>query len=452
MLQRIREHLTVILIGLLPFHALLVTALTKLLIGPGHEPLFLLALWKEALLALILFCSLCELGIKRRMLSLRDLLDVCIIAVLLYAGLLETWTYGYRYQSAAYLFGFKYDFLPLIAFFILRRVEWSKQFKLLVKKILLIDGILLSAYGFVSFFLPVSFFTTLGYSDLHSLYVQNGPLAPFQQIGGMALRRVQSAMSGPNQFGLWLLFPLAILFNDPKKGNTKFLIGVLLFATLALTFSRAAWLGCAAMILVVLLQTRGPKVKAIALPFLLVGIPLLLGITIAFPSIFLRFQSSSDHIRRPIEAVQLMIQHPFGMGLGKAGPASNALSDTCIDLEPGADASWAKDRQDLCVFVGGEKFQPLNRDCSCPVLTENWYLQWGVELGFFGLLISLLIPYFILRRLGTGERTTLLTFLGLSIAGLFLHSFEDSAVAYTIWIMLSATLHPWKVRTSTAAS
>jgi hypothetical protein len=38
-MQRIRESLALILIALLPFHALAVTLLTKLIAGPGHAPL-----------------------------------------------------------------------------------------------------------------------------------------------------------------------------------------------------------------------------------------------------------------------------------------------------------------------------------------------------------------------------------------------------------------------------
>ena len=100
--------------------------------------------------------------------------------------------------------------------------------------------------------------------------------------------------------------------------------------------------------------------------------------------------------------------------------------------------------------------QPANRTCSCPLLTENWYLQWGVEMGVLGLLLSLMIPFFVLRktevvshpptlasygRAGKAQMNwPILAFLGISVAGLFLHSFEDAAVAYSVWLLLGQAL------------
>jgi hypothetical protein len=139
-----------------------------------------------------------------------------------------------------------------------------------------------------------------------------------------------------------------------------------------------------------------------------------------------------------------MMEHPFGTGLGSAGPASNAVTDTCVMLDAGADTSWAKDRTDLCVFVGGQQVQPMNDVCSCPVLTENWYLQWGVEMGFLGLVLSLLLFLFVFFK--NVRSPAALAFLGISVAGVFLHSFEDAAVAYSIWLLV-ASCEAWSART-----
>jgi hypothetical protein len=52
-MQKIRENLALILLALLPLHALLITVGTKLIAGPNQAPLTVLALWKEVLLLLI---------------------------------------------------------------------------------------------------------------------------------------------------------------------------------------------------------------------------------------------------------------------------------------------------------------------------------------------------------------------------------------------------------------
>ncbi|MSR67266.1 hypothetical protein EXS65_00340 [Candidatus Peribacteria bacterium] len=469
--QHTRERLTLLLLALLPFHAFLVTVLTRVIAGPGHAPLPELAVWKEAILGLILILAFVEL-VKKRTIPVADVID-CIILSLGFVALALRLMH---HQSATvFAFGFKYDLLPLIAFILLRRVNWSDEFHTTLLRLLLLVGCIVAAYGIVAEFLPLRFFVWLGYSDLHSLYVANGPLAAFQELEGGMMRRAQSSMSGPNQLGLWLLIPLGVLLGGKNVGEEmsgkRIAIGVLLLLALMLSFSRAAWIAAAVMIIFAFARSTSAlhcrKLYVVILGFLACfGI----AVTLLFPSVFFRFQSSSDHIRKPVEAIRIMMDHPFGLGLGTAGPASNRFSDTCVKLPKDSDWSWAKDRQDLCVFVDGNQVQPSlpsgelrpagqpsARACSCPLLTENWYLQIGVELGWIGLILSLLLPIFILRQLiiENGKlkinvelsiiNYQLSIFLGLSLAALFLHAFEDSAVAYTVWVLLAsafATLHP----------
>jgi hypothetical protein len=44
------------------------------------------------------------------------------------------------------------------------------------------------------------------------------------------------------------------------------------------------------------------------------------------------------------------------------------------------------------------------------------------------------------------HHSSFLIFLGISIAALFLHAWEDSAVAYTVWILLAVVLTPQQKR------
>jgi len=150
-----------------------------------------------------------------------------------------------------------------------------------------------------------------------------------------------------------------------------------------------------------------------------------------------------------VEAAKVMVANPFGLGLGSAGPASNRVSDACVYLPEDGDASWAADRPDLCVFLGEKQVQPDDRECSCPFLPENWYLQIGVELGIMGFALFILIIFFVIRMLRQSKdyslgEGVLLGFVGISIAALFLHAWEDSAVAYTLWV-LAATYPVSKV-------
>ena len=228
MLSRFREALTLVLIILLPFHALLVTVGTKLILGPGHAPMALLAVWKEAILLLIIGIAALEVvwGIMNHELRIKkifrvDLVDGFILALLALA--IAIFFYRPWMTTMGFLLGFKYDCIPLIAFLVLRRVEWSEWFKAHVQNLLLAVGGIVAVYGILTFFAPRGYFRFLGYSDAVSLYLPNGPVAAFQQISGSSIRRIQSTFSGPNQFGIWLLIPLSVaavrLFGDRRIMN-----------------------------------------------------------------------------------------------------------------------------------------------------------------------------------------------------------------------------------------
>jgi len=468
--SKLRESLTLVLIALLPLHALGLTILTQHLAGSGKAPLMIFAIWKEVFLALLVFFAVLEIifardrDAERRVWSL-DLLDWCILlGIALGASVsMTSWDFSGLLRAhlsladRTFLVGFKYDFLPLVVFFFLRRVSWSGDVRRSMSWVLIGTGSLIAVFGLVTLFLPMEFFTALGYSDLHSLYRPDAPLASFQMVESTNLRRIQSVMSGPNQFGLWLLIPFAaalqrciVTFVSRKYfGAVLSGVAVLLFSvTIAFTYSRSALLGAAAIVLLLFLWTIRGAVGSVFHRVLIIGsvgvlsiIVLSLGLYFA-PQVVLRSQSLMGHLTKPAQALTLMRANPFGMGLGFAGPASNHFSDTCVFFDLGADISWAKKRTDICVFLGGVRKYPAGKVCDCPLLTENWYLQWGVEMGYAGLILCLLIlllPLLAMRKISpfSARAFPLLALAGLAVGGLFLHAFEDSAVAYTIWILLA---------------
>jgi hypothetical protein len=461
MFQRVRETLTLALVALLPFHALFVTVMTKIIAGPNHAPLSLLAAWKEGVLGAVMCVALVEMAWskgqwKEKREKKKEKLDIfdCIVAVLLCIAMLLFFLQGSSLGS--FLLGIRYDFVPLFAFLILRRVPWSEGFFQRAAKMLCITGVIACVFGFGIYIFSDDVYRVLGYSDLHSLYVPGGPLAPFQQLGESAVRRMQGSFSGPNQFGLWLLLPWSIMFVSvfrdlvQAKVPSYVRIVMLFIVTLGiiLSFSRSAWMGLvviAATALFLCVPTQLRKV------FTLIIISCLAiataSVVLLFPHAVFRNISNRGHIERPIAAVQRIFAHPFGLGLGSAGPASNRMSDACVDLPEGSDASWAKNHPDLCVFVGKTQVQPADRTCSCPFLPENWYLQIGVELGLLGMLLWIVLVVLITKRLfahiaraSVFHSGVALAFLGVSIAALFLHAWEDSAVAYGVWVMMATVL------------
>lgn len=496
-MQRIREFLTLALLALLPLHALSVTVGTNILRGAGHAPWGAWAIWKEGLLAFILLIAFLETSVFAVSRKLKvesgkcppatclparqgragkmknekwDIVDILVAALIILAVIVSILNPSFSILNFA--FGFKYDFIPLVAFLVIRRVKWSQCFWMQAERLLLAVGGVVALYGILTFFLPAGFFAALGYSDAHSLYLPDGPIAAFQHISGSGIRRIQGTFSGPNQFGVWLLIPISVclarmmqLGEKLKMKNEKwttdnslftfyFSLFILLVVALLLTFSRSAWIAAFVIGCISAWRIIPKKFFAFCMgSFLMLAI----GMSLLFPPVFIRPISLAGHVERPLKAVITMIKHPFGLGLGSAGPAANRTNDSCVFLEPGSDPAWARENAGLCVFVGGEQVQPSDRRCDCPLLTENWYLQIGVELGVFGFLFYGGLILLVLRRLAEGERrkekaentfsilhspfSIFLAFLGISIAALFLHAWEDSAVAYTAWILAAATLY-----------
>lgn len=473
-LQKIRERLTLVLLGLLPLHAFLVTVFTRVIAGSNQAPLIYLALWKEGFLAIILFIALIEIFWPLRKgsahLSLAARLDWvdALILLLLNVGIVVS-AANPDETLTGFFYGFKYDFIPIISFFVLRRVAWSDTFlKYAVLVVLGIAG-MVAIYGLDTFFLPDRFFRWIGYSDLHSLYVPGGPIAAFQFIGGTMLRRIQATFSGPNQFGLWLLLPWSLLLVDllqrftfdkagwdrlgklfsvkkVRKDHYHVMLFILVDAALGMTFSRAAWLAAGIIFVIAVIRAIPLAVKQWGRRVAIVTIAVAIALCLIFPAIFLRPQSSRAHIDRPMDAFWKMIEHPFGWGLASAGPASNRLRDACVYLPAGSDVNWARAHRQLCVFVDDIQVQPVNRACRCPYLPENWYLQIGVEMGLAGLALFVAITIMLLQLLYRRSTFSLLhsavfyAFLGISIASLFLHAWEDSAVAYTMWLLAAVAV------------
>ncbi|MCK5020940.1 MAG: hypothetical protein KAS32_28255 [Candidatus Peribacteraceae bacterium] len=478
MIQKFRERLILILIILLPFHAFGVTVFTKIIRGNNHAPLPLIAFWKEAIILVVLSIIFLELLFSFRKIKLEgsshlaslksitnlDILDKLIITFFALAFLVTLFSES---SLRAFVFGAKYDLFPLLIFLMLRRVAWSSSFFPRVLKSIVAVGLIVAIYGIVSFFFPMGFFRFLGFSDLHSVYSPNSSLAAFQQIESMGLRRIQSTFSGPNQFGLWLLLPWSAgvfgltkvwmdresffvrLFSPSRTHNTILVFSIFFVLTtgtaLLLTFSRSAWLAAfILLIFIIIFQYDGERERRILVRSSGLFIITFVALALLFPAVVLRADSTKDHILKPLKGVQSIINNPFGLGLGAAGPASNRVSDACVFLEKGANTSWAVDRPELCVFAGDIQMQPLGRVCSCPFVVENWYLQIGVELGIIGLILFLSIIITLLiklkRQKGTGVFMVFCAFLGVCLAGMLLHSFEDAAVAYTVWILAGVGL------------
>lgn len=459
MLQSIRERITLLLLVVLPLHALLVTVLTRVFVGRFQDTPLLLSMWKEIVLIVLLSIAVFEIvrnsRLRQKSYTL-SVFDYLLIAIAIVGLGVSFW---HNVPLKQLLYGIKYNIWPLALVFVFSRVGWSAQFRIAVRKYLLWAGVIVGVIGLIFLVLPAQFLQWLGYSETHSLFMAHKPVAAFQQIGGSSLRRLQSTLSGPNQAGIWLLIPLSFLWvtftsslperfsvtrliqYGKKHTDIIFVLAVVLTA-IVLTFSRSAWIASLLIFTLGLFWVaRHTYAKNIATGTVVVLALIAVVSSQVFPHVIKRDLSSRGHLEKPLEALHTMIQSPFGLGLGSAGPVSNHLSDSCTIVDVGSDTSWSNPYPELCLFADGKQIKPLDRTCSCPRITENWYLQWGVEMGFLGFLLSIAVVLFVVVTLRKSTDTyvlsVMLAYIGVATVGLFLHSFEDSSVAYTLALLFA---------------
>ncbi len=290
----------------------------------------------------------------------------------------------------------------------------------LVTRIILGVSTVVALFGVAQYFLPKDLMEHFGYSTARGVkptfFIDDNQLFP----------RIMSTLRDPNSLGAYLIVPLtalACLFLKARNTARYCLYGGLMLLhglAIYLTFSRSAWIG-AVLALGFLLwwQTRGILLSllrrwwpvAACLAVLAVGGLFSLrntGVISHTTKAQVGEYSSNEYHWNYIKAGALGIWHnPLGHGPGTAGLAS------------------IKNQQ------GG-------------LLTENYYLQVGYEVGVAGLLlfvaVNVLVCIYIWRCKNMWTPVLLASFLGYVFINILLHSWSNEAVAAQWWILAGLTL------------
>lgn len=296
-----------------------------------------------------------------------------------------------------------------------------------IVKIIVATGTLVAVFGILQYFvLPKDFFAKLGYS------MQSGAIPWFYIDDKPDFLRIMSTMRDPNSLGSYLLIPISILLAklqiDWKKlrKNTRIemisLIVVLVVA-LILAFSRSGLLGLMVVIVTSFVLTNTAYIQRNT-KIVLLGAILIVGATTLTSAVFMKthprsFKNIVFHadeetvLRDPNElridflkrSVNQITAKPYGDGLGTAGLAS------------------------------------MKNDIKGVNLTENYYLQLGIEIGVVGLVLFLAACMLLLVRIygiwseqHTYVGLALITsFSGLFITNMLAHVWSNETVAVTWW-------------------
>lgn len=304
-----------------------------------------------------------------------------------------------------------------------------------VNVVLAVAGLVL-AFGFVQYmWLPDDALARIGYGR------DNGVLPAFFIDDKPDLERIMSTLRDPNSFGSYLIIVLSLIFSyllvTKNKDLKNVYLGLLALGLLCLwfTFSRSAWIGAfAALLVLVALHYKRPKNITLdkrLVSLLAVGLVVVLaGLFVARDSYFIKnvilHADESTVLEDPNElrvrvwrqSIDAVADQPFGYGPGTAGLPS------------------------------------VRNDIQGTVLNENYYLQIMYEVGVLGLglflAILVVVGYRLYGLVGNSRLALALlaSFIGLVITNFLVHIWANEAVAYTWWGLagLAISLDSKKVR------
>lgn len=320
------------------------------------------------------------------------------------------------------LVGYAIDFRFILVFLALQLVELNKA---TINKMLITIGAILGTIAILQVFvLPYDALTFFGY-DRPGINTSGMPPATHVVAPNSDMYRAQATLRGPNELGAYLILPIFLsAFAYAKTGRKLFIgLGVLSVAGLLLSFSRSAAIGLIAATGLYLLISR-PKKPVIDRKKLLVvavaGLILAAAIgwkTNTIQTVVLRqgtgevnvVESNQGHIELSQKAAKDMLQNPLGHGLGQAGPSSA--------LDNPAEA----------------------------VISENYFLQVGLEMGILGFVLLIALHITVLKELYKKREEflgypILLTFMALIFTNMLLHTWADEVVAITVWTIIGLHL------------
>lgn len=402
-MKKLSWYLIATLLVVLPWHAFLKTWLSSLFLGAHADFLpvasNVFSLWKE----ILVFVSVLILLFYRTAKAWKETLhNKNFLLLLLLSISIILFGVSQAPNSTAIVLGLRTDLLfilAVIAGFLSQELFSPQQVKTLVRLSTISLIATFSIFIFSWIFIP-DIGLYFGYSPYQSSYVENKPLPLYLCIfvQDHCIPRLQASFSGPNQAGsMAILLGGLLLYLQPTWWI--FLIPLI---GLLLTFSRSAFIGGA----VLFLATIPKKWLWRSIAALVAGIVLS---TIVVPDFITHGLSSSEHWTKTIDGIQRIIAHPWGTGLGSAGPVSRRIFG-----EGGA------------------------------LISENWYLQIGEEAGILSMLLLLFTTgYFIWQLLRSSHRLSRIVgmiLLATSLEALFLHLWEDSVVTLLIWFWVGIGL------------
>ncbi len=278
--------------------------------------------------------------------------------------------------------------------------------------------------GIAQYFLPKDILTHFGYS------IARGVKPNFYIDDKLDFPRIMSTLRDPNSLGAYLILPITlltyVLIKNRDKQKYMFVIGLLAIHVLALflTFSRSAWAASLISVVIIVAATYKTLVLSSLRRFWIplgLALILLIGLVVIYRHNYViqnvivhsdkstkaKYDSNGYHIEFVKEGLIGIKNKPLGHGPGTAGIVSIQNKN------------------------GG-------------LLTENYYVQIGYEIGVIGLLLFIYINVYLYTRLmNTHDYYSVIilsAFWGYLFMNMLLHTWSNEAVAAQWWILAGVLL------------
>lgn len=381
----------------------------------------------ETLLAVCVLCLLYLLFTDQKIRG-HTLTRRLVWVILLFCGLTTVWGVFAQARGLVSLkalgYGLIVDIRPL-AFFL---VTWAiavrtNRLRAPWLRLVLVPAAIVIMFGLLQVFvLPRNFLSHFGYGP--------NTIPVFETINhNVQYVRIASTLRGANPLGAFLIVPLSILAVLWARDRRQWYYATLFVGGLVVlyfSFSRSAWIGAAISLAIIGFavlkknQQKGKGLYLLGAVLIVVGC-LLYGLrdNAHVQNILYHTQNHSaiattsdgGHATALKSGVHDIVHDPLGRGPGSAGPAS------VYNNHPAR-------------------------------IAENFYIQIGEEVGWFGLalyiLLNLGIGYLLwLRRDDPLAFAMFASFIGLTFVNLLSHAWADDTLAYIWWGYAGIALAPY---------
>lgn len=366
-------------------------------------------------------------SVHQRRLASRDAILWLLLSLVIVSLVVSAWAVGSVTEAllAGVLANGRYLVIFYLVYVSLRYSGAKFDLRSKVLPFLAWAGVGLAVVGILQVaVLPIDTLESFGYQ-------KGETIAPYVLIDdNQDAPRAFATLRGPNDYAAYLLvttLATIVLAASSRRWLLAVAIGLL---ALVLSSSRSAWLGLAVGGLVLVMIVYG-SVSSRTKQYLRAGsyLAIVLGaITLmaatTVPALRLAVFHSSpddthltegstdDHWIATAEGVERALDEPIGCGVGCAGPAS------------------FYDRS--------------------PQIAENYFVQIAEEIGVIGLLVWLGLFVTIMTRLWQRRHDTLalvvlVSGVGLSVVGVWLHVWYDDPVSLTWWALAALAIAGNKV-------